>query len=49
MTPEHIEAVRKELGLEEGEQPKWVRIAGYVGGSFCTTISSLIPARCTRI
>ncbi|KAM5541196.1 hypothetical protein V8D89_005125 [Ganoderma adspersum] len=28
MTPEHIEAVRKELGLGEDEQPKWVRIAG---------------------
>ena len=48
-TPEHIEAVRKELGLEEGEEPKWVLIAGYVGESFCMITSSLIPARCTRI
>ena len=49
MTPEDIEAVRKALRLEEGEQPKWVRIAGYVGESFCMITPSLIPARCTRI
>ena len=48
-TPEHVEAVRKELGLEEGSEPKWVRIAGYVGESFCMITPSLIPARCTRI
>ncbi|PIL34838.1 hypothetical protein GSI_02625 [Ganoderma sinense ZZ0214-1] len=26
LIPEHIEAVRKALGLPEGEQPKWVRM-----------------------
>ncbi|KAI1789945.1 hypothetical protein LXA43DRAFT_1095851 [Ganoderma leucocontextum] len=26
LTPEHIEAVRKELGLEDDQQPKWVPI-----------------------
>ncbi|PIL34857.1 hypothetical protein GSI_02644 [Ganoderma sinense ZZ0214-1] len=32
LTKEHIEAVRKELGLPEGQQPKWVRVPVYVRG-----------------
>ena len=48
-TPEHIEAVRKELGLEEGSKPQWVYVAGYVGESLCMITPSLIPARCTRL
>ncbi|KAM5541194.1 hypothetical protein V8D89_005123 [Ganoderma adspersum] len=27
LTPEHIEAVRKELGLEDDQQPRWFPIA----------------------
>ena len=30
LTPETIAAVRKELGLPDGQQPKWVRITVYV-------------------
>lgn len=30
LTREHIDAVRKELGLADDQQPKWFRIARYV-------------------
>ncbi len=32
LTPEHIETVRKELGLEEDQQPQWVPLPTYVQG-----------------
>ena len=30
LTPEHIDAVRKELGLPDDQQPEWVRLPMYV-------------------
>ncbi|PIL34839.1 hypothetical protein GSI_02626 [Ganoderma sinense ZZ0214-1] len=30
LTKEHIEAIRKALGLPDGQQPKWVRMPVYV-------------------
>ena len=48
VTPEHVEAVRKELGLGEDEQPRWVRIPRYVRECVCTITPSLIPTCSTR-
>ncbi len=48
LTLEHIEAVRKELGLEDDQQPQWVHIPVYVQICFQAPSPSLIHSCCTR-
>ena len=47
LTAEHIDVVRKELGLPGDQQPQWVPSPMYVHRGFCTVAASpLISASC---
>ena len=49
LAPEHIEAVRRELGLLDDQQPQWVPIPVYVYGDLCTVAASPLILVCCNL
>ena len=49
LTPENIDAVRKELGLPDDQQPQWVPIPTCVRGGFCVSASPLTLVCCNFV